>query len=416
MAGEPLNYELFGHFDMPCGLRVSADNIARRVSEKGERVRLHSVKRSVISTGPPLGAGRTLNFFHVNPGEFRTFLAFGHEDPRFEDRLNLCLPFWELPQVPGFWLPVLGAMDLVLAPTRFVADAVSASLPDLPLVLVPQGVDIPEDIQPNRARFGLPSDAVVYGTSFSAEAVVERKNPWAAIKAFRTAFPSEPNVRLVVRASPGDMADPRPLWDTLAEYAEHDERVVIPEQKLSYRDVLSLYASLDVYLSLHRAEGLGLGMMESMMLGIPVVATGWSGNMDFTTTQNSLLVDYQLQPIDVDPKSPYGQRAMLTPVFWAEADIGDAAAKIRLLYDDPSLRLRLGEQAKLDMAERRTVVERADFVAQVREFYDAHPINRAEHRQKARALRGIERSARLRYPYYESLRLAGATLRKLGLR
>jgi len=416
MVGVPLNYELYGHFDMPCGLKVSADNVARQLAEHGERVRLHSVKRSVISTGPQLPAGKTLNFFHVNPYEFRSALAFPHENPRFEDRLNVCMPFWELSRVPDFWLPVLGNMDLILAPTQFVADAIRASLPDIPVVLIPQGVNIPDDISRDRERFALPEDALIYGTSFAAEAVIERKNPWAAIAAFRAAFPTEDDVRLVVRASPGDVADPRPLWDQLMEYAEHDERVIVPEQKMTYREVLSLYASLDVYLSLHRAEGLGLGMMESMALGVPVIATGWSGNMDFTTTQNSLLVDYELQPIDVDPASPYGQRVMLTAESWAQADLKDAAAKIRQLYDDPSLRQRLGEQAKRDIAARCTHVERAEFIAQIREFYDSHPVDRAEHRQKARALRGIERFERLRYPYYESRRLVGTTLRKLGLR
>jgi len=171
-----------------------------------------------------------------------------------------------------------------------------------------------------------------------------------------------------------------------------------------------------VYVSLHRAEGLGLGMMESMALGVPVIATGWSGNMDFTTPQNSLLVDYALEPIDVGPSSPYGQRAMSTVESWAEADVEDAAAKMRLLYDDPALRVRLGERAKSDMDERRGMVERADFVREVREFYDAHPTGSAKHRGKARALRVIERVQRLRYPYYVARQLVGAMLRKVGAR
>ena len=416
MAGEPLNYELFGHFDMPCGLKISAENTARHLTEHGERVRLHSVKRSVIRTDPQLAPGRTVNLIHLNPPEFRASLAFPHEDPCFEDRLNVCVPFWELPRVPDSWLPVLANMDLVLVPTQFVADAVGASLPDLPIALIPQGADIPDGISSDRERFGLPKDAVIYGTSFVAGAVVERKNPWAAIGAFRRAFPSEQDVRLVVRASPGDVADPRPLWDRLMQYAEYDERVVIPEQNMSYLDVLSLYASFDVYLSLHRAEGLGLGMMESMTLGVPVIATGWSGNMDFTTSDNSLLVDFELRPIDVGSFGPYGQRVMGTAESWAQADVDDAAAKIRMLYDDQSLRLTLGERAKRDMLERRVVAERADFVTAVRAFYDSHPIDGAQHGQKARGLRGVERFEQLRYPIYESRRLAGAALRKLGLR
>jgi len=415
-ADEPLNYELYGHFDIPCGLKVSAENSVRQLAKRGERTRLHSVKRSVVGVGPKLAAGPTVNFFHLNPNEFRVMLSFPHEDPRFEDRLNVCVPFWELPRVPDFWVPVLGNMDLVLAPTQFVADAVRASMPDLPLGRIPQGVSIPAGVQPDRERFGLPQDAVVYGLSFSAEAVVERKNPWAAIKAFRQAFPTQRDVRLVVRASPGNVADPRPLWARLRAYAENDERIIIPEQKLDYSGVMSLYASLDVYVSLHRAEGLGLGMMESMAMGVPVIATGWSGNMDFTTSANSLLVDYRLIPIDVDPASPYGRRVMSTVESWADADIGDAAAKMRLLYDDSSLRVRLGDQAKRDMVAWNGTVERADFIDGVRAFYDSHSARSAEHRQKARTFRGIERSQRLRYPYYESRRLMGNTLRKLGLR
>ncbi len=416
MPRESLNYELYGHFDMPCGLKVSAENSARHLAEHGERVRQHSVMRSVISSGPALPPGRTVNLFHINPYEFRALLAFPHENPRFEERLNVCVPFWELPHVPDFWLPVLGNMDLVLAPTRFVADAISAALPELPLKFIPQGVDIPRDIKPDRARFGLPVDALVYGTSFAAEAVIERKNPWAAITAFRSAFPSDPDVRLVVRASPGDVADPRPLWDRLRAHAEHDPRIIIPEEKLAYRDVLSLYASFDVYLSLHRAEGLGLGMMESMSLGVPVIATGWSGNVDFMTPENSLLVDYRLEPIDVPASSPYGRQVMSTVESWAEADIEDAAQKMRLLRDDPALRMRLGERARQDMVSWQADVERAGFIDEIRAFYDSHPIDGEGHRAKAAALRGIERYERLRYPYYESRRLVGTTLRKLGLR
>ena len=56
-------------------------------------------------------------------------------------------------------------------------------------------------------------------------------------------------------------------------------------------DVISLYASADCFISLHRSEGLGLGMMEAMLLGKPVIATGWSGNLDFMTADNSRLVE-----------------------------------------------------------------------------------------------------------------------------
>ena len=59
-------------------------------------------------------------------------------------------------------------------------------------------------------------------------------------------------------------------------------------------EVLSLMDACDAYVSLHRSEGLGLTMAEAMLMGKPVVATGYSGNVDFMNDSNSLLVPYQL--------------------------------------------------------------------------------------------------------------------------
>ena len=49
----------------------------------------------------------------------------------------------------------------------------------------------------------------------------------------------------------------------------------------SFDDVLALMEACDVYVSLHRSEGLGLAMAEAMLMGKPVVATGYSGNTEF---------------------------------------------------------------------------------------------------------------------------------------
>ena len=73
------------------------------------------------------------------------------------------------------------------------------------------------------------------------------------------------------------------LWTGLFKVADRDHRMHVITEVLPYNDVISLYASADCFISLHRSEGLGLGMMEAMLLGKPVIATGWSGNLDFMT-------------------------------------------------------------------------------------------------------------------------------------
>ena len=116
-------------------------------------------------------------------------------------------------------------------------------------------------------------------------------------------------------------------------------------EPLSYHDVLSFYASGDVFVSLHRAEGLGLGIMEAMALGKPVIATGWSGNMGFMDYRTACPVRYRLGPA-------HGEHSFLKPEFlgphalWARPLIEDAVAWMRKLHTSPDLRKRIGAAAK----------------------------------------------------------------------
>ena len=410
--------QLYAHFDLPYGLTVSALNTERLLRERGAVIGRHSIAvRESRVEGP---AESDVNLFHINPDGIIRFMVWPHADPRFEDRINACVPFWELARVPDFWVPVLSAMDVVLAPTSFVADAVRASIPQARIIPLPQAVEVPEGVGSARGRFGLPDGAVVFGTSFAAEAVLDRKNPEATIAAFLQAFPSEQDVRLVVRASPTGETEPEKVWAALEQAAHGDPRVVVPRERLDYAGVLSLYASQDVYVSLHRAEGLGLGMMESMSLGRPVIATGWSGNMDFMTPDNSRAVAYRLVPVRVDDRSPYSARSIGFEGEWAEPDVADAAAKMRLLYADPTLRATLGERARSDMAARARSVESAEFVDEIESLYQSGLVDGADHTAKAGALRALERHEGRRglylRPYGRVRREAGRALRRLGLR
>ena len=106
----------------------------------------------------------------------------------------------------------------------------------------------------------------------------------------------------------------------------------------------ALYAQADALLSLHRAEGFGLPMLEALARGIPVVATAWSGNMDFTGRGNSVDVPYRLVPVR-DPAAIYHGGC------WAEPDIVAAAAGLRRLADDAEFYDRLAGTAHRGVAE-----------------------------------------------------------------
>ena len=133
-------------------------------------------------------------------------------------------------------------------------------------------------------------------------------------------------------SNPADLAQLKQLCDLTSGVILIDE-VYTPER------AHALQSLCDCYVSLHRSEGFGLNLAESMSLGKPVIATGWSGNMDFMNAHNSCLVEYALTPIPVTT-GPYSAGQL-----WAEPDIEHAAWHMRRLAGDKSLRETIGRAA-----------------------------------------------------------------------
>jgi glycosyltransferase involved in cell wall biosynthesis len=136
--------------------------------------------------------------------------------------------------------------------------------------------------------------------------------------------------------------------------------------------VLALYASCDILLSMHRSEGLGLHLMEAMALGRVVVATAWSGVMDFMTEDNSIEIGYGLVPVSSTPpvEGAYSEAFVGRDLDWAEPHVSEAVEALQRLAADPSLRARIGGRARSDMAARSVVAAQGSAFAAVREMWD----------------------------------------------
>ena len=105
--------------------------------------------------------------------------------------------------------------------------------------------------------------------------------------------------------------------------------VILLHELMSRARAYGLIDMADCFVSLHRSEGFGLGLAEAMLIGKPVIATGYSGNLDFMSPDNSLLVGYELTEIKED--RPIYSRGN----FWAEPSIEQAAAFMRQVYEHP---------------------------------------------------------------------------------
>jgi glycosyltransferase involved in cell wall biosynthesis len=255
--------------------------------------------------------------------------------------------YWELEELPAEWVDQLDWADEVWAPTRFIADCFRkyVSVPVVPMV---PGVELPTFEPRPRSYFGLPDSRLTFLFSFDMASVMERKNPLGLIAAFRRAFrPTDP-AQLVIKVSRGEK-DP----DSLAKLrAAAGDGVIVIDEVMTREDALALLTSADCYVSLHRSEGFGLGMAESMRLGKPVIATGYSGNTDFMTPEIAHLVEYRRVPI-VEDLSPYPKGC-----HWAEPSIEHAAELMRLVFDRPNEARALGARAKAHV-ERVLPVEAA---------------------------------------------------------
>ena len=195
-----------------------------------------------------------------------------------------------------------------------------------------------------RARFGLAADdfVVFYNFDFGS---YHRKNPVAAIRAFAAALRGRADAKLVFKVQRAAR-----YREFVAEVGREASDAGIAAQfrviteYLPHRELYGLTAACDVYLSLHRGEGFGIGMAEAMMMGKPVVATDWSASTEFVKPGVAFPVPYRLVPIR--PGEYF--EAMEE---WAEADVDAAAAILRRLYENPEERRAVGERARAFVAE-----------------------------------------------------------------
>jgi glycosyltransferase involved in cell wall biosynthesis len=252
----------------------------------------------------------------------------------FEGRRNVGFWFWELERFPQAWAGAFDLVDEVWTASDFVRGAI-ASHTSKPVHRVALPVELPAIRAFDRAEFGLPAGPFLFCFHFDFHSFAQRKNPQAAIDAFRRAFPPDDRRAALLLKTINGAAAPGPMA-ALREAAGDDPRILLIDGFLDHEAAVGLMSVCDAFVSLHRSEGFGLGMAEAMCLGKPVVATGYSGNLDFMTPVNSCLVRHRLVPVG-DGEYPYGAGQ-----HWAEPDVEHAAECMLRLVDDPTFARTVG--------------------------------------------------------------------------
>lgn len=352
---DPSGLNVFGYFRSPIGLGSLTEGLCAALALAQYRTR--EVVLSTVMMGPSfeladlvpdtqLWFGRNLvvSYPHTRGAVFDTFPA-----ALFRDRETIGYLAWEQRDVHPDWRHQLNRYERLLAISSFSAEALGRAV-GRPVGVLPAVVEVDESAARafGREHFGIPASAFVAGILFDASSSVERKNPLDAARALVRAFGHQADVRVVLKVSNGRRAAYRqPIEEVRRTLAQGGLDPIVFLDSMPLVEVHGLIATLDLYLSLHRSEGFGYTLAEAMWLSVPVVATRYSGNLDFMNDGNSWLVECHEVRVR-QPEGPFRRGTV-----WAQPDVGHAAACCRVVYEQPAVAKRRAARASDDV--RRTL-------------------------------------------------------------
>jgi glycosyltransferase involved in cell wall biosynthesis len=295
---------------------------------------------------------------------------------------------WEVEDFPDSFDTAIGLVDEIWAISEFVRAAIARKT-DKPVHVIPYPVpELSRTAELDRAALGLRERPYLL-YMFDYFSVFERKNPVGLVEAFTAAFADGQGPELVLKSVNGERF--RSQREQLLSACRGRSDIHLIEHYLDADVVESLITHCAAYVSLHRAEGLGLTMSEAMSAGRPVIATGYSGNLDFMNEENSLLVGYQ--PVEIPASArPYGP-----PTRWAEPDLAEAARQLRWVFEHPAEAAQLGLRAQESMRASHDLDRSVSFVmgrlTQIEQSLNAERSNLDQPGHTARSGTAVESGA-----------------------
>lgn len=339
-ARRPFGVNLVGYLGAELGLGVAARRIRSALKAAGvptaevsyDRTSSRQREQSQGTVATPY----EFNLLLITPDQLPLFVRdvgaeflVGHH--------NIGLWYWETDVVAPSQAEAFDLVDEIWVATEYLTRAFEGHGKPVTVVPSPLVFDAPPAQTCRREHHGL-DDRFTFLFSFDFLSVSERKNPLGLIEAYTRAFPDrDGGTRLLLKSINGQLF-PEELAH-LRWVAASRPDITVRDAMLDPTDRLGLVAAADCYISLHRSEGLGLTMAEAMSLGTPVIATGYSGNMDFMPEGSVLLVP--AREVTVGPGRYYPPHG-----HWASPDLDVAAAHMRRVRGDEELRHRLARAGR----------------------------------------------------------------------
>jgi glycosyltransferase involved in cell wall biosynthesis len=289
--------------------------------ERCNPARMEDSRYSHLITENP---SHSINLWHINADHIKEVM-FSINKINIKKTYNIAFWTWELPVFPEEWCSCFDLLDEIWVPTKFVAESVRART-SKPVLVFPYPIANERIAFLDRNYFNIPSEACVFLAAYDCNSTKMRKNPDAAIDSFQKAFePNDRKVLLIVKINNPIQAEIKYFETKVLGW----QNIRLMAGTIERKEMDSLLNSADCFVSLHRSEGFGLAIAEAMILGKPVISTGWSGNVDFVTNAYPFSVKYRLVELS-DTYGPYKKGQ-----FWAEPNTEHASQLMKKLAENP---------------------------------------------------------------------------------
>lgn len=290
---------------------ISEINFERNIYRKGD-----SSTRDVTTFNP-----YSINLVCINADQVDIFAQHVEKD-FFNNKYNIGYWLWELSEFPDEWIDSFKYFDEIWTSSSFAQEAISIKS-NMPVQRIPLSVNPNRAIKYTKEDFGVNNTKFLYLYMFDYLSVVERKNPIAAINAYKGISKMVPNSVLLIKTVNEKYSQ---IEANKIKSEAQGYNIKFIDKYLTREEVFGLLSTCDCYLSPHRSEGFGYSVFEAMYYKKPVIVTDYSGVSDYINVSNSYPVDYKIVKLDKN-YGPYKKGS-----YWANPNIDTISKYMYEIY------------------------------------------------------------------------------------